>query len=188
MQDKSKTTRIVVCGVLLALCLILLCAVLIPSVYAKYFAKGELTGGSATVAKFDVSVTGAEEFTINLLDNPSADAPLYEESYPITVTNNSEVAVEYVVTVSFNTPLPSTVDCYMDENITGTGAWVGSRYEYVFTSDTFALEAGTNVVKTHNFTIKIPSGTNYDDAKAIAFSLREHRAVFYVTAAQKAVS
>lgn len=91
-QPKAKM-NIPMCAACILLCLTLFSIHLTSGLYAKYIAKG--TGSDeARVAKFDVDIVG------NAADGIAVDWEVASDVYTINVTNNSEVAVEYTITVT----------------------------------------------------------------------------------------
>lgn len=91
-QPKAKM-NIPMCAACILLCLTLFSIHLTSGLYAKYIAKG--TGSDeARVAKFDVDIVG------NAADGVAVDWKVTSDVYTINVKNNSEVAVEYQITVT----------------------------------------------------------------------------------------
>lgn len=104
MEKKTNRTRpsgkIGIAGILLRaalilLCLIMLCIHLMGGLFAKYSTSGK-GNDSARVAKFEVEVDGDP----GLVDIVCTQTPNQSGTYTITVTNQSEVAVEYDMTVT----------------------------------------------------------------------------------------
>ena len=90
-QPKAKM-NIPMCAACVLLCLTLFSIHLTSGLYAKYTAKGN-GEDDARVAKFDVDVVGSEDIAVRY--NTVTD-----NVYEFEVTNNSEVAVEYQITVT----------------------------------------------------------------------------------------
>ena len=80
---------------LILLCLVLVSVHLMSGLFAKYSITGHSTDG-ASVAKFDVEVTGADPNAVVITCSEVATGT---GEYQITVKNNSEVAVSYALTV-----------------------------------------------------------------------------------------
>ena len=93
---------------LVLMCLMLISFSMVGRLYARYSstATGEAT---AQIAKFDVQVTG---------DPTNVDVDVAQETegvYTITITNNSDVTVEYDLTVDYGQPV-SGIDANFDHN------------------------------------------------------------------------
>ena len=87
---------------LVLMCLILISFSMMGGLYARYSttATGEAT---AQIAKFDVQVTG---------DTTGVDVDVAEEKegvYTFTITNNSDVTVEYDLTMAYEQPVSGIV-------------------------------------------------------------------------------
>ena len=93
-QPKAKM-NIPMCVACILLCLTLFSIHLTSGLYAKYTAKGN-GEDDARVAKFDVSVTKSADAVINI------STEVHNGIYTFTVTNDSEVAVGYDLTLTFN--------------------------------------------------------------------------------------
>ena len=82
---------------------------------AKYVSNTQPSGvvDSARVAKYDVSVEGESEKTLNI--DCSSNSTL-SASYPFSVTNNSEVVVKYTISVTLTgqKSVPGGITLYLD--------------------------------------------------------------------------
>ena len=93
---------------LVLMCLMLISFSMVGRLYARYSttATGEAT---AQIAKFDVQVTG---------DPTDVDVDVAQETegvYTFTITNNSDVTVEYDLTVDYGQPVLG-IDANFDRN------------------------------------------------------------------------
>ncbi len=117
MKAKNKIpVSLSVASVLL--CLVLLSAHFTSGMYARYVTSAS-GGDTSRIAKFVVSGKGAEE----PVQIKAGDT---EGEYTITLTNNSEVAVRYDLTVSFGLADGATVPTYeVDKEKPGTDPITG---------------------------------------------------------------
>lgn len=126
------------------LCLVLFSLHLMSGLYAKYTSSGN-GDDTARVAKFEVNVTGIPSAVS--IDSKTTNNGTYE----ITVTNESEVAVEYDIIVTLGNQA-SGVSTVLK---TGEIIHTGSTSERVTTYTGVAnLAAGTNSA-THNLTFVV---------------------------------
>ncbi len=99
---------------------------------------------SARVAGFDVSIFGSTD-RIHI-DGSNSESDL-TGSYTLTVTNNSEVAVEYTITVQTASPLPKGINLTMDSVTKSTD---GTAAAYSFSAGTLAPGGSEN----HTLTVE----------------------------------
>ena len=114
-MGKAKL-NIPMCAALVLLFLTMLSIHLTSGLYARYTAAAE-AGDSARVAKFDVSAVVDEAITLDCTEGDMT------AECKIAVTNDSEVAVSYSVTIVFN------------EVLNGTDLIVKLDDQYMSTSD-----------------------------------------------------
>ncbi len=89
------------------LCAVLISAYALSGLYARYISNAS-SGDSARVAKFSFT----DDFDEKYVDFPASFAPGESQTNTIEITNNSEVAIKYVVTfenLTNNLPLESKV-------------------------------------------------------------------------------
>lgn len=107
-QPKAKM-NIPMCAACVLLCLTLFSMHLTGGLYAKYTAKGN-GEDDARVAKFDVRVTKSADAMINI--STSAKDGIYS----FVVTNESEVAVKYDLTLTFEEDVHKFLKVTLGEN------------------------------------------------------------------------
>ena len=95
--------------VIYLLFLIVISLLVLSSLYAKY-SVGQSSTSSARTAAF--SVIGASESGTSVAVDCST--PPYSSDYAFSITNNSEVAVDYSITVSFRETIPSWITVKLD--------------------------------------------------------------------------
>lgn len=121
---------------LISFCLVLLSAHLMSGLFAKYSTTAS-GSDSARVAKFDVQVQGVDPNAINVTcTNYSGDTG----SCTFTVTNKSEVAVEYDVVLAYSEAsylTPSFAEAGVQRTDPDTST-------IRFSSDNWKLAPGTN--------------------------------------------
>ncbi len=93
-------------------CLTIISAYLLSGVYAK-FSTSASGSDSARVAKFDVQIENEPDNQVFNKLGTTADAEQYD--YKFTVKNNSEVAIDYSLKVSFNNAPPANVTLWIDD-------------------------------------------------------------------------
>lgn len=148
-QNRRRSSRrIGVGGILLRVALVLLCLVLLSvylmkGLYARYQTTGS-GSDSARVAKFDVVVSGMPSDTIQVIcNNYNGDTGVYT----FTVTNNSEVAVEYDAKLTYT----HDVD-YIKAKIDGTAVgWLDTSTQGF--PNVGVLAPGAD--KTHTLTLTV---------------------------------
>lgn len=142
-QPKAKM-NIPMCAACVLLCLTLFSIHLTSGLYAKYTAKGN-GEDDARVAKFDVDVVGSEDIAVRY--NTVTD-----NVYEFEVTNKSEVAVEYQITV---TDLSSNgVVSVLDSNSGQLAANGGAKdHKLTFAVDDWAEVGSLLVDKTGGSTV-----------------------------------
>ncbi len=107
-QPKAKM-NIPMCAACVLLCLTLFSMHLTGGLYAKYTAKGN-GEDDARVAKFNVVTTGDA-------DAVAVSTAVISDTYVITVENNSEVAVEYNMSVALESKSESAgVNASLDKD------------------------------------------------------------------------
>lgn len=155
MNERRVRTGSVMIGVACVLfSLVLISIAMMSGLYAKYMSRGN-GGDDARVAKFSVSASlddgdddsSENDITVDL----SADAA--NGNYTVTVTNDSEVAVEYTIAVTISDSLPAGVGVKIGD-VTATQ----SGNTYTFSSDAWAL-APNGATATHTLTFEV---TNHD--------------------------
>jgi hypothetical protein len=97
------------------LCLVLISGWAISGVLAKYVTGGS-SGDSANVAAFSVTEGAFETKSIDLL--PGSGTQNDKNTFDITVTNNSEVAVKYTFTMELTGNLPLKIATANKEELT----------------------------------------------------------------------
>lgn len=145
MEQKKNTTRpsakVRLADILLRTALVLLCLVMLSfhmmgSLFARYSTNADGTDG-ARVAKFDVDVTGALDQTKITCTALALDNGVYT----VTVENNSEVAVRYVLSVEL-TP-ENGVTCAFDRESGDLAPGQTGESTLTFTVDWAAFTDGT---------------------------------------------
>ncbi len=147
MRDKSRAkVNITLRIAAVMLVLVLISASMISGMYARFTttAYGE---DSARVAKWDVDVTNTST-TMNF--NESGTQIVAEKrDYTFTVTNNSEVSMEFFVKVSFDKKAPAHITLKLDN---GEEIECNGEESYTFTVST-PLTVGEE--KTHSLSVII---------------------------------
>ena len=129
-MGKAKL-NIPMCAALVLLFLTMISVHLTSGLYARYTVTA--TGSdSARVAKFDVTGNGSGAVTVDCKDSDNTG------EYSITVTSNSEVAVRYTITVTFEESLSAT-------DLTATLDETTLIDNKLVLSDTLAPNAGAKV-------------------------------------------
>ena len=106
-QPKAKM-NIPMCAAAVLLCLTLFSLHLMSGLYAKYVSK-DSGSDSARVAAFNVITTG------DVGDGVSVDCyDKTDDTYTIEITNESEVAVRYTISVALDGPAASGVAAVLD--------------------------------------------------------------------------
>lgn len=139
-QGKINIPMMLAC---VLLCLTLITTHLTGGLFARYTAKGE-GGDSARVAKFHV--TGTPEATVTINSNADRD-----ETYMLTVTNHSEVAIEYDLDITFL----AEVTGWMDLTITDAIVTEDTNKTTFHADDAGTLAPGG--VATHEITFQVES-------------------------------
>lgn len=93
-------------------CLTLISIYLLSGVYAK-FSSSASGSDSARVAKFDVQIENLSATQVFNELGTTADAEQYD--YKFKVVNNSEVAINYSLKVTFNNAPPANVTLWIDD-------------------------------------------------------------------------
>ena len=135
---------------LVLMCLMLISFSMMGGLYARYSttATGEAT---AQIAKFDVQVTG---------DNTAVAVDVAQEKegvYTFTITNNSDVTVEYDLTVAYGQPVPGIVANFdRDEGKLLSGKNVARKLTFTVNLDevTKSMNGSTGSIN-YNFTVKV---------------------------------
>ena len=154
MAKHNKSTRINIpmCAACVLLCLTLLSIHLTSGLYAKYTATA--TGSdSARVAKFEVDVSGQD-----LADITCTQSNTDSSTYTITITNTSEVAVQYKLSL-LEPVLPNGVT-YSFAPETGTLAAGNNSADSTLTftvdwAEFTADNTGDSATETLNFTVNV---------------------------------
>lgn len=151
MQQFRKRERFIICAFAVLLCLTLVSFWMTSNIYARYTA--EATGSdSARVAKFSVTetgVTGENDLTKSF---DLAIAPGESKEYRVQVTNESEVAIDYVISAKNkydNLPLKFSIADVTD----GSNTAASSSYSEISgqTAGTIAANDG----KTHIYSLTV---------------------------------
>ncbi len=128
-------------------CLTIISAYLLSGVYAK-FSTSASGSDSARVAKFDVQIENEPDNQVFNKLGTTADAEQYD--YKFTVKNNSEVAINYSLKVTFDNALPANVTLWIDDK--KAVSCDGTKTEFIL------LEDGTlnyNGNKEHTLSIEV---------------------------------
>jgi hypothetical protein len=134
---------------LVLMCLMLVTFSMVGGLYARYSttATGEAT---AQIAKFDVQVTG---------DTTGVDVDVAEvtgDVYTFTITNNSDVTVEYDLTMADEQPAGIVANFDHNEGNLLSGGNVA--HELTFTVDLAEVTkgmSGSSDSISYNFTVKV---------------------------------
>ncbi len=141
------------------LCLTLFTTHLTTGLYARYTTEASGSDG-ARVARFDVKLTAVNGGSANMDGLTNEDKETDTKTYDFSITNNSEVAVGYDITIRFSNPLPDgvvpTVSLKDKENV--SAKTVTGQKEFAFESDDFVF-APENQTNDHTLTITV----NYYD-------------------------
>ncbi len=168
--NKERFARFIILTLIITT--LLTCCVV--GVFARY--KTEITGtGTARVAKFEVDITdsGAPQS----LDGSNYNGDTQILNYEFTITNGSEVVVDYNIIIDFGTALPSNMSLTID----GKSAQVvnETRTRFEFDGWSFALnETG----KEHTLSIIV----KYVDTNGNAFENNLDTAVKIIVEAEQA--
>lgn len=114
MAQHTRTAKINIpmCAACVLLCLTLISIHFTSGLYAKYTARAD-GGDAARVAVFDVDIAGDTE-AVSVVCGKETD-----NVYTITVTNKSEVAVEYKLSCTFDDSAVDYISAVFD-NSTGS--------------------------------------------------------------------
>ena len=134
---------------LVLMCLMLISFSMMGGLYARYSttATGEAT---AQIAKFDVQVTG---------DTTKVDvdvAQVTEGVYTITITNNSDVTVEYDLTMADEQPAGIVANFDPNEGNLRSGENVARTLTFTVDLDEVTKDmSGPSDSKSYHFTVKV---------------------------------
>lgn len=145
---QHKLLKIVLRLVFVSLLLIIVCC--LPFTMTKY-SKSSQNDSNAYVAKFDVSITPSDNKNLSIDLNEGQTAT----NYSFTVTNNSEVNVEYDVVVTFKKALPQGISLALDGS-----NYTSSSSSKVFTFANKSLSIAGS--KAHSLLITVTEST-YND-------------------------
>ncbi len=145
---------------------LLLCTMLLTCVTFSNYVTSSTGGDSARVAKFDVRMVGNTD-EIHIDGSDSTDD--LTGSYTLTVTNNSEVAVEYSITVLTDTSLPAGIQLTIGNETKNTD---GSSTNYSYTGG--ILRPG----ETRNHTLTVTAlldtlAVNVDQAVTVSVTAEQ---------------
>lgn len=147
---KKEKVNVPMCLACVLFCLTLFSMHFTGGLYAKYTAKGN-GGDSARVAAFNVVTTGNGDLHIH------CDAPEDGNKYTITVTNNSEVAVRYNLSVvipdASTTGVTAVFDTASGELAVGAGPAVHTLIFEVDWNKFTASASGDVAIKEIKFTV-----------------------------------
>ncbi len=115
---------------------ILLSALLVSEVWARYFSEASGNDG-ARVAKFEVQLKPAESQEDMKFDGSTHNGDAQELIYNFSVISNSEVTVDYSITVEFANPLPANMSVQIDGQAVQDGD--DSKTAFSFEGGTIAL-------------------------------------------------
>lgn len=94
MQEARQKENKIIYAAIVLLSLVLVSFWLLSNMYARYTTQTE-GSDSARVAKFNVTETGTATQRVKIDDA----YPGFEKTYDVSVTNNSEVALDYVMEI-----------------------------------------------------------------------------------------
>lgn len=163
MQRFDKREKLIICAFAVLLCLTLASFWMTSNIYARYAT--EVTGSdSARVAKFNVTQTDVESYN-SLTKEVSLDiAPGESQEYRVQVKNDSEVAIEYVISAQNkfgNLPLEfSVADVTGKSDASGQAAVTASSGISVQTVGT--IGANDNSAHTYSLTVSWPKDKTSD--------------------------
>ncbi len=141
---------------------------------AKYYS--EFTGsGSTQVAKWYVNME-SEATTMNF-NGSDYNGEIEVMSYDFTITSNSEVAVNYVVNITFDKELPQNVRIWLDDEATCKDGYGNNSFE--FSGYTYNIGDGA---KEHRLYIEV---TYMKDGQENLFNQFQSKVNINVTAEQK---
>ena len=141
-MGKAKV-NIPMCAALVLLLLTMISIHLTSGLYARYTATSTASD-SARVAKFDVKGSGSGDLTVTSVSNESG-------SYTLTIENDSEVAVEYDIGVTFNEAIDSSMLEVTLNNASGTLS--ADRKTIVFAGKETLAPNAEAVTKTLTFQV-----------------------------------
>ncbi len=154
MQQFRKRERFIICAFAVLLCLTLVSFWMTSNIYARYTAEA-MGSDSARVAKFSVTESGelTKELKVPI-------APGESLNYQVEVTNNSEVAIDYVISAENkyeNLPLEFSIGDVSD---------AGSSKKLSETAGT--IGANDSSAYTYRFKVSWPNDKNSPDYAGMA--------------------
>ncbi len=165
-------------------CLTVISVYMLSGMVAKFSSTVIGSSNSAKVAKFDVKLITVTENDETYLNGLTNEEKTYDtKSYDFSVTNNSEVAVEYDIKILFSKALPKgvvpTVRIANKADVNGTPD--SNRKNFTFKSSDFVFSPNNSTNK-HTLVIKI----NYydEDNNLINVDLTDTEVRISVTAQQ----
>lgn len=162
-MGKAKL-NIPMCAALVLLFLTMLSIHLTSGLYARYTATSTASD-SARVAKFDVTAA------VQPVDGK-------EGEFTLTVTNNSEVAVEYQVVVTLSDRLDAEIRNPADITEANGKSVSGDEQTITFTNSQWELAPNTGV-RTHTLQFEIQNwvgmtktGVDFGETESVAFDFK----------------
>ncbi len=142
---QRKQLKIVLKYVFVCLLLMIVCC--LPFTMTKYIQTNQ-SNSNAYVAKFDISITPSENNNLSIDLNEGQTA----STYSFTVTNNSEVNIDYDIVLTFKQALPQGISLALD------GAnYTSSSNSKIFTFGNKSLNIAGS--KTHSLLFTITEST-----------------------------
>lgn len=151
---------------------------MISTVTLSRYMSNIANGGNAQVAKFHVEMVQSSETVKEINFNGSThEAASESQEYQFTVTGDSDVAVDYIITVTLANPLDPNITMTVD----GKSHTKQEGNVYTF-SDHYAIAAGDTAAKLHTlrFTAVYRQGENDTSITQVATAV-----TISVTATQK---
>lgn len=158
-ENRRSSYRIGVGGILIrvalvALVLVLLSVHLMGGLFAKYTSNAE-GSDEARVAKFDVEVTGNATADVEIISDPLNDTAAYQ----ITITNQSEVAVHYNISVTYKNTVPGVTHSFDADSGDLAVGLASATHTLTFSVTDWAAftknKTGASATDTLNFTVTV---------------------------------
>lgn len=136
-MTKNRSKRGIMMDVaVLIVCLAIATSCLASGVFAKFTARTESAAGSRTAAFTVDASLNASQYSVDLADSSTTG------EYVLTMSNDSETAVNCTVTVTFNEPVGDFLTAKMKDRTADTDGTV-----YTF-ANIMTLEAGEDALET----------------------------------------